>query len=231
MLGQVGRAQQAAHRLAGDHSDGMDDAFRSGGDGVEAEDGAGRHHDLALMGAGELDQVVVAQQGAGAQHDQLLAGAQHRFGDVAEHGGGRAFDDHVALLVQRADGGEGGGAVGPCEGRRGLGVAHGDGGQREAGQPGVQGLRHGLADGAEAGDADAVAVHRDPEDRCRAAAIGRAAPGWRTARSEATVASARASVNAWRPRSAGLHWRLVPAGATPCGFFQKRLSTARPFSR
>ena len=163
VFGEIGRAQQAAHRLARDHRDGVDDAFRRGGDGVQAEDGAGRHHDLALVGARELDQVVVAQQRAGAQHHQLLAGAQHRFGDVAEHGGGRAFDDHVAKLVQGVEGGEGGGAVGPGEGRRGLGVAHRDGGQRQAGQPGVQGLRHGLADGAEAGDADAVVVHRDPK--------------------------------------------------------------------
>jgi hypothetical protein len=123
----------------------------------------------------QFDQVVMAQQGARAQHHQLLAGAQHRLGDVAEDGGGRAFDDHVAMLVQRADGGEGGGAVGPVEGRRRLGVAHGDGGQGKAGQPGVQGLRHGLADGAEAGDADTVAVHRDPKGRWWGHCIQRAA--------------------------------------------------------
>ncbi|KAG1316621.1 hypothetical protein G6F63_015997 [Rhizopus arrhizus] len=67
------------------------------------------------------------------------------------------------MFVQGIDGGEGRGGLRQGEGRRSLGDAHGDGGEGQAGQAGIQRLRHGLADGAEAGDADAVAVHKGPE--------------------------------------------------------------------
>ena len=55
VLGKIGRAGKAAHRLSRDHADRADFAFGGRCDRVEAKQRAGRHHDLAAVLAGERD--------------------------------------------------------------------------------------------------------------------------------------------------------------------------------
>ena len=72
-------------------------ALRCGGNGIEPEQRAGRHDDLAAMRAGELDQLGARQQRADAQHHDPFAGLEHRPADVLEHGCRRAFDREVGM--------------------------------------------------------------------------------------------------------------------------------------
>ena len=65
----------------------MNGALGCGSHGVEAEQRAGRHDDLAAMRPGEVDQMRPRQQRAGAQHHHALAGRQHRGADRLQHGG------------------------------------------------------------------------------------------------------------------------------------------------
>ena len=156
VLGKIGRAGKTAHRLPRHHAHGLDFSFRRGGDGIEAEQGAGRHHDLAAMFAGEIDQMLVDEDGAGAEHQHGFAGSQERLGDGGQQARRRAFDHEIGERLQGFDRhhrrrvGEMG------EPRGGLAaVIGGNRRQRAAGDAAVERVCDLQPDGAEAGDGDA----------------------------------------------------------------------------
>src|SRR3546814_10989259 len=62
VLHQIRRADQAARRLAGDQPDPADVPFGGGTDGVEPDQGAGRHHDAGTGLPRPLDPVHVPQR-------------------------------------------------------------------------------------------------------------------------------------------------------------------------
>ncbi len=103
----MGGPEQALHRLAGDHPHRLDVAFGGGGHRIEPQQRAGRHNDLGIMRACELDQSVMAEDRTSAEHDHRLAGAQERLGNGRQQGGRRALDHDVGerfQLLQSDDG-------------------------------------------------------------------------------------------------------------------------------
>src|SRR5258705_4621810 len=72
VFGEIRRAGQTAHRLAGDHAHGADFAFGGGRYRIEADERAGWNDDLAAMLAREADKVLIGEQGAATQHDDGL---------------------------------------------------------------------------------------------------------------------------------------------------------------
>ena len=89
-----GRAREALNRFARHHPDRMDFTDCRGRHRVEADQRAGRHHDLAAILFGEIDQVLVLEQRACAEHDRRFALLQTAPRSTEELGR-RAFDDDV----------------------------------------------------------------------------------------------------------------------------------------
>ena len=100
VLDEIRRAGETSGRLARDHLNRMDGTFGSSRDRIEADQGAGRHDDLAAMCPGEIDQIGTGQQRTGAEHHDLLAGGQHRPADLIEDISRRTLDNEVGVSGQ-----------------------------------------------------------------------------------------------------------------------------------
>ena len=100
---EIGRSGQSADGLAGDHLYGMNGTDGRRRHGVETDQRAGRHHDLAAMFPRQLDQVLVLQQRADAEHDSGVAARYHRRNDRTHELARRAFDHDVGGIGQRLD--------------------------------------------------------------------------------------------------------------------------------
>ena len=157
VLDEIGRAFQPAGRLAGDHLDRADFAFGGGAHGVEADERAGRRQDAGAFLLGAFDQVPVVEQLRDRKRHEDAAAVDGGDGDFAEQCRRQALHHDVAVFGQR-------GWRAQCNhvadlrqiAARFVGVAHGDGGERQAGHGVVdQPPRHFQTDRAKAGETDA----------------------------------------------------------------------------
>jgi hypothetical protein len=122
----------------------------------EAEQGAGRHHELAAMLAREIDEMLVDEDGTDAEHQRGLAGAQEGLGDGGQQARRRAFDHEIGQRLKLADRDDWRRVREMGEARDGLAaVVGGNRRQHAAGDTKIQRLCDLQPDGAEARDGDA----------------------------------------------------------------------------
>ena len=103
VLDQKRRAGETLNRLARHHPDRMD--FADGGrrHRIEADQRAGRHHDLPAVLPRQIDQVFVLEQRAGAEHDRGFSLFHERRHDRSQKFCRRAFDDDIGDIGKPFD--------------------------------------------------------------------------------------------------------------------------------
>ena len=92
----IRRAGEPKDRLSRHHPDRLDSSDRRGGHGVQANQRAGRYHDLTAIVFCKLDKVLVVEQGARAENERGLSAFNERSNDRPHELARRAFDDNVS---------------------------------------------------------------------------------------------------------------------------------------
>ena len=95
IFNDIRRAGEPQDRLSRHHPDRLDFPDRRCGHRVQADQRAGRNHDLTAIMFCKLDKVLVVQQGARAENDRGLSAFDERSNDRPHELARRAFDDDV----------------------------------------------------------------------------------------------------------------------------------------
>jgi len=100
---EVGRSEEAARWLAGNHAHGMDAAFGGSGHRIESQQGSCRHDDLATALLGQRDECRTFEQRATAEYHDGFAGPEHGPADPFDDGSGRTFDREIGVGGHRVE--------------------------------------------------------------------------------------------------------------------------------